>query len=77
MTDITDYPLIPAADPKPWWASKTILGGAAVVLSQAASLLGYQLDAELAVEIATSVVGLAGGVLAIWGRLTAVQPIRA
>lgn len=64
------------ADPKPWWQSTTVIGGAAVLVSQLASLIGYQVDASLTLEVITSLVGLAGGVVAIWGRIHAVQPIR-
>lgn len=60
---------------KPWWQSTTILGAAAAVLSQAVALAGYQLDASQTLGILTDLVGLAGGALAIVGRVRAVRPI--
>jgi len=83
MIDITpmtpqtpSYLPINGADPKPWWQSTTVLGSLAVVLSQAAGLAGIHLDAGQLLEIGTSLVGLAGGLVAIWGRVRAAQPIR-
>jgi len=70
------YLPITGADPKPWWQSTTVLGSLAVVLSQAAGLAGIPLDAGQLLEIGTSLVGLAGGLVAIWGRVRAAQPIR-
>lgn len=65
----------PGVVPKPWWRSTTILGAAAVLLSQAAALAGYSLDAGQLVDLGTSLVGFIGGAAALWGRLHAVQPI--
>lgn len=64
------------AAPKPWWQSNAVLGGVAVVASQLAALAGYQLDAPAIIDIGTSLIGLFGGAMAIWGRIKAVQPIR-
>lgn len=61
---------------KPWYQSKTILGGAAVLISQAVAVIGYQLDGSVALEIVTNLVSIAGGAMAIVGRVRAVQPIR-
>jgi len=68
---------IPLTDaPKPWWTSTTVLGGVAVVASQIAALAGYTLDAPAIVDIGTSLIGMFGGAMAIWGRIKAVAPIR-
>lgn len=76
MTNVPDQLPLPDADPKPWWASNTIIGGVAVVASQVAAMVGYQLDAPSVMDIGTSLIGLFGGAMAIWGRIKAVQPIR-
>lgn len=66
---------IAQADPKPFWTSHTIVAAGAVIVSQLTALAGYHLDAPQALDIATNVVGLAGGIWAIWGRTRAAQPI--
>jgi hypothetical protein len=59
-------------------ASKTVWGGIIVVLSVVASMVGYTITAEDQVAL-TSFVGeaitLVGGLLAIWGRVTATKKI--
>jgi hypothetical protein len=59
-------------------ASKTVWGGIIVVLSVVASMVGYTISAEDQVAL-TSFVGeaitLVGGLLAIWGRVTATKKI--
>lgn len=55
------------------WLSSTLWGAVAVVAVSGAKLLGYDIgDAD---GWATSVVALLGGVLAIYGRVTAVKKI--
>lgn len=66
---------IPLADPKPWYASRTIIGSLMVLVSQTAALAGWDLDAPALTEIALQAVALVGGVVALWGRLRAEQPI--
>lgn len=63
------------ADAKPWWQSATIISALTVVVSQAAALVGYTLDAGQLYDIATNAVGLVAGVIAILGRVRAIQPI--
>lgn len=63
------------ADPKPWYRSRTILGALMVVASQAAALAGIPLDPGALTELATTAVSLLGGVLAIYGRIKAEQPV--
>lgn len=72
---VPDYLPLAEADPKCWWQSRTILGAAAVVLSQVLALVGAHLDAPQVLGILTDVVGLVGGIVAIRGRLRAAQPI--
>ena len=73
---LTEHLPMAEADPKPWWQSTTILGSAAVVVSQVAGLAGVEIDDAVALQVITSLAGLAGGLVAIWGRVRAVQPIR-
>lgn len=68
--------VIDGIDPKPWWQSATIWGALAVVASQGAALVGYQLDAAQVSGLLTDLMGLAGGVLALWGRARAVRPVK-
>ncbi len=68
--------LMSEADPKPWWQSTTILASTAVVVSQAVGLVGIDLDHGLVLNLITSLAGVVGGLMAIWGRVRAAQPIR-
>lgn len=74
MTNIS--PVLDSIDPKPWWQSATIWGSLAVVLSQGAALIGYQLDATQLSGVLTDLMGLVGGLLALWGRARAVRPVK-
>lgn len=64
------------ADSKPWWQSQTIRAALAVILAQLAALAGYAIDGSTLLDLMTSLAGVAGGALAIWGRVVAEQPIR-
>lgn len=56
------------------WASKTIWGSVAVVAVAVAQIAGYDIgDAE---GWTAGIVSLAGGVLAIYGRIKAVKKIK-
>ena len=65
-------------DEKPWYLSKTIWGSLVAVLAALSASLGFPLDtltqAELS-DIAVQLVGAAGALLAIYGRLTATRII--
>lgn len=68
-----------ATDAKPWWKSKAVWGGAGAVAVGFGGAMGYAVSAGDAQEafahldrIATGVFGL----LAIWGRIVARQPVR-
>ncbi|MFN7011130.1 MAG: hypothetical protein ACK4PN_13955 [Allorhizobium sp.] len=65
-------------DAKPWYQSKTVWGAliaiAAPLLKQAGVELGLAEQANLA-DALTTIVGALGGVLAIYGRVTAKGPI--
>ena len=76
MTDMPSLPL-PDADPKPWYESRGVIGSLAVVVSSAAGLAGVGLDPAALTEVALQAVSLVGGLLSLWGRVKAAQPIAA
>ncbi|MAU47537.1 MAG: hypothetical protein CMP09_22540 [Yangia sp.] len=64
---------------KSFLASKTIWGAGIAILPQALSLLGYDISAEDARGIAShadAIVTSVGGLLAIYGRVTATRVIK-
>lgn len=68
-----------ATEAKPWWKSKAVWGGAGAVAVGFGGAMGYAVSAGDAQEafahldrIATGVFGL----IAIWGRIVARQPVR-
>jgi hypothetical protein len=72
-------------DTKTLLESTTVWGGIVALLSGAAGLLGYQIDATLQSDIITQITGImtiaasigsaVGGVIAIWGRIKATKKI--
>lgn len=78
LQDLTSLPSLPIdlADPKPWYTSRGVVGAVAVIAAQTATVFGLSLDAGQITEIALQAVTLIGGVVALWGRLRAEQPIR-
>lgn len=66
-------------DTKSLFASKAIWGGAVALLAGGATLLGYTVDAESQASIVNLITGaasLVGGLMAVWGRITATKRIR-
>ncbi|MBU4530161.1 MAG: hypothetical protein KUA43_06400 [Hoeflea sp.] len=61
-------------DIKPWWQSKTLWGALVTIGSAALGLAGLELgdrDREALIELLTSLGAAIGGVIAIFGRITA------
>ncbi|KGF68214.1 hypothetical protein LL06_17750 [Hoeflea sp. BAL378] len=61
-------------DIKPWWQSKTLWGALVTLGSAALGLAGLELgdaDRQALVELLTSLGAALGGVIAIFGRVTA------
>ena len=61
-------------DIKPWWQSKTLWGALVTIGSAALGLAGLELgdsDKETLIELLTSLGAAIGGVIAIFGRVTA------
>lgn len=66
-------------DSKNWYESKTVWGGLIAVAAPLLDLAGLPIDVGLQAELADRLVifiGAVGGLLAIWGRLTARSAIR-
>lgn len=65
-------------DTKGLFASKTVWGGIIVVIAAIAGLFGYSITAEDQTAIVgyiESAATIAGGILVIWGRITATKRI--
>lgn len=61
-------------DNKRWWMSKTIFGAAAAIIS---GLLGLSsADTVQLTQLLTDVASVAGGALAVYGRVKATRAIR-
>ncbi|MEP3439041.1 MAG: hypothetical protein ABJN75_20010 [Hoeflea sp.] len=61
-------------DIKPWWQSRTLWGAIVTLGSAALGLAGLDLgdaDREALIELMTSLGAAIGGVIAIFGRITA------
>jgi hypothetical protein len=64
-------------DVKGWLTSKTVWGGIiAAVSSVLSAVFKLEIPVEATTEIATSAAGIAGGLLAIYGRVKAVKKIK-
>lgn len=60
-------------DAKPWWLSRAILGGAVAII---AGILGLSsADAAQLTQLLTDFASVAGGVLAVYGRIKATRAI--
>ena len=63
---------------KPWYASRAVWGGLVAVAAGLARLWGFELsgaDASTLADAGCAVAGLAGGVLAVFGRVLASRAI--
>ena len=61
-------------DIKPWWQSKTLWGAIVTLGSAALGLAGLDIldtDREALIELLTSLGAAIGGLIAIFGRITA------
>lgn len=65
-------------DSKGWYSSRTIWGGIIAVGAAIAGAFGYtvsDVDQSQLMEIVSTVAAALGGVVAIWGRITASKSI--
>jgi uncharacterized membrane protein len=60
---------------KPFWQSKTVIGAAVTILALAASFRQIEIDVVNTTEIVMDLIGIAGAVLAVYGRVKATKPI--
>ncbi|WP_275789852.1 hypothetical protein [Pararhizobium gei] len=66
-------------DAKSWYLSKSIWGGVVAVLASCANLLGVDIAPADQIGLTdglTALVAAAGGLLAIWGRISAKGRLR-
>lgn len=66
-------------DLKTWYMSKTVWGGVVAILASCANLLGLEITAEEERGTAdglTALAAAAGGLMAIWGRISARTRLR-
>ncbi|MBR0556345.1 hypothetical protein J5J10_11715 [Ciceribacter sp. L1K23] len=66
-------------DDKEWYRSKTVWGGLIAVAAPLLDLAGFPIDQAMQADLSDKLALLAasvGGLLAIWGRLTATSTIR-
>lgn len=65
-------------DEKSWYTSKTVIGSVVAILALIAGAFGYDVDAESQEQITLAVInliGVGGGLVAIYGRVKAVKKI--
>jgi hypothetical protein len=66
-------------DSKTWYMSKTVWGGVVVILASCANLLGLEIapeDESGVVDGLTALAAAVGGLIAIWGRISARSRLR-
>ncbi|WP_455272241.1 hypothetical protein [Rhizobium herbae] len=66
-------------DMKIWYMSKTVWGGAVAILASCANLLGLEIaleDERGLVDGLTALAAAVGGLVAIWGRISARARLR-
>jgi uncharacterized protein YcfJ len=71
-----EKPVTQETSTKPWWQSKTIIGASATILAAIAGIAGLEIGSGELTEILTAAATIAGGTLAIVGRVTAKKSIK-
>ncbi|MBA1445856.1 MAG: hypothetical protein M3H12_18705 [Chromatiales bacterium] len=61
---------------KPWWKSRGVMGGAVAAVAGVIGLFGLEIDQVTATDALLQIAALVGGIVAVYGRLKAAQPIR-
>lgn len=62
-------------DEKSWYTSKSVIGSAVAIAALIAGAFGYEVDAEGQEQITLTIIGVAGGLVAIYGRIKAVKKL--
>ena len=60
---------------KPPWLSRGVVGSVVVIASMLAGIYGWHVDSDRTTDIIMQAVGLIGGIIALYGRIKAEQPI--
>lgn len=63
------------ARPKPWYRSRTLIGLAVLLASQAAKGAGLEIESEALTDAIVTGLDLLGAALVWWGRVAATRPI--
>ncbi|KQV43509.1 MULTISPECIES: hypothetical protein [unclassified Rhizobium] len=66
-------------DLKDWYRSKTVWGALVAVIASCARLAGLEIgteDQQLAIDALTTIAAAAGGLIAIYGRVSAHKRLR-
>lgn len=61
--------------PKPWYRSRTLIGLAVILASQAAKGAGLEIESEALTDAIVTGLDLLGAALVWWGRVAATRPI--
>jgi len=61
---------------KPWWKSRAVWGGIVAAVAPLLAMLGVNIDEPQLLNIIMSLVAVAGGIAAVYGRVVAVERIR-
>ena len=65
-----------SAGSKPPWLSRGVVGSVVVIVATVAGFKGWSVDADKTTDLIMQAMALIGGIVALWGRLQAEQPIR-
>lgn len=60
---------------KKWYVSKSVIGSVVAILALIAGAFGYDVDTESQEQITLALIGVGGGVVAIYGRVKAVKKL--
>lgn len=60
---------------KKWYTSKSVIGSVIAIAALVAGAFGYEVDAASQEQITLAVIGIGGGVLAIYGRIKAAKKL--
>lgn len=63
-------------DPKPWFLSKTVIGGIVAIAAGLARAAGMEVDDASLGGVLEGAAAIVGGALSIYGRIKAERPIR-
>ena len=62
-------------DDKKWYLSRSVIGSVIAIMALIAGAFGYEVDAAGQEQIIVAVIGVGGGIAAIYGRIKAVKKL--